>query len=360
MVARHYVDGMSPINPDLVNATVLQAAAKLRHVADDRAAMPIREGEWSGKELVGHLVDSTLNNYQRIIRAQIIEHRDADGVLRFPSYAQEQWVERGGYRDQAWSDLLDLWVAVSKQLCAALRIFEPAAIDVPLSIGGEDPHPIRSALDFVDHLQQHVDDLLSMVSEESKLRQLPSEIIVDSELCLRRPRETDGPAIIAAVQDPEIPRWTTVPSPYGETEFAAWFAQANKRAVLHDLRRNYLIVDTDETVLGMVGLVRVRPDDENAEVGYWLGKESRGKGVITRSLTALIREILRAGYARIDAEVLVGNPASQRVLERVGFTHEGVLRSIGSHGWGENAKRIDVHVYSIILADPIAVQLLSE
>jgi [ribosomal protein S5]-alanine N-acetyltransferase len=109
----------------------------------------------------------------------------------------------------------------------------------------------------------------------------------------------------------------------------------------------------------MVGLVRVRPEDEAGEVGWWMAAHARGQGILHRSLQAVLRLVLQAGYQRIDAEILVGNSASQRVAERAGFTHEGVLRSIGNHGCGENLKRIDVHVYSLLPSDPAAVALMS-
>ncbi len=194
----------------------------------------------------------------------------------------------------------------------------------------------------------------------ASLRPLPDQLSVDSQLTLRLPRRTDGPALIAAVQDPEIPRWTTVPSPYGQDEFDSWMDRAELWRAEDELRKNYLLVDGNDQLLGMVGLVRVRAEDENAELGYWMSPHARGKGLLTAAVTALLRETLRAGYQRVDAEVLVGNTASQRVLERVGFTHEGVLRSIGSHGSGMTKTRIDVHMYSVILTDPIAQQLLGD
>jgi RimJ/RimL family protein N-acetyltransferase len=194
----------------------------------------------------------------------------------------------------------------------------------------------------------------------TSLRPLPDQLSVDSQLTLRLPRRTDGPALIAAVQDPEIPRWTTVPSPYGQDEFDSWMDRAELWRAEDELRKNYLLVDGNDQLLGMVGLVRVRAEDETAELGYWMSPHARGKGLLTAALTALLRETLRAGYQRVDAEVLVGNTASQRVLERVGFTHEGVLRSIGSHSSGVTKTRIDVHMYSVILTDPIAQQLLSD
>jgi RimJ/RimL family protein N-acetyltransferase len=192
------------------------------------------------------------------------------------------------------------------------------------------------------------------------LQILPDTLLVDHGLSLRRPRRTDGPALIAAVQDPEIPRWTTVPSPYGQTEFDAWMDRAELWSANGDLRKNYLIVDADDQLVGMIGAVRIDEEDEVVELGYWLAPPARGKGIIARALMTLMKATLHAGYQRLTAEVLVGNSASQHVLERAGFTHEGILRSIGSHGCGDGAHRIDIHMYSVILSDQVAVRLLSE
>ena len=76
------------------------------------------------------------------------------------------------------------------------------------------------------------------------------------DLALRPFTEADVPAIAAACQDPEIPRWTSVPSPYGEED-----ARAFVRGLGNE--RSFAVVDseTDELV-GSVGfwLVRAMPD----------------------------------------------------------------------------------------------------
>jgi RimJ/RimL family protein N-acetyltransferase len=191
------------------------------------------------------------------------------------------------------------------------------------------------------------------------LQLLPDELVVDNELRLRLPQRTDRDALIAAAQDPEVPRWTTLPENYGDDAWETFISRVEKRAIEGAFERNYVITDMTQQFLGVVGAVRVRAEDENAELGYWLAKQARGRGVLSRSLTAVLKALLAAGYERIDAEVLVGNAASQRALERVGFTHEGILRSVGNHGCGDGAHRIDVHMYSVILSDPIAQQLLA-
>ena len=80
--------------------------------------------------------------------------------------------------------------------------------------------------------------------------------------------------------------------------------------------------------MGSIALARgVDVYQKNAELGYWLGREFHGKGVMTQA----VREICRMGFAqwdigRIYAEPYAGNAGSRRVLEKAGFQLEGVLR----------------------------------
>jgi RimJ/RimL family protein N-acetyltransferase len=348
---------MAPIDPVLLAERVRTAELRFRTFTDDLASKPTKPGEWTSKELLGHLIDSAVNNHQRVVRAQIAAHLDTTGKLEFPHYEQEEWVRVGAYAERPWAGLIDLWVAINLQLVQVLERFDPAALSVPLSINGGEPVPISGALDYLEHLDMHLTDFPHGSVFET-LRTLPTELRV-GELLLRTPIPSDAPALIVECQDPEIPRWTTVPSPFGQTEADSFINREIDRVAVNDLRRNYLIFRNETELVGMVGLVRVRPEDEAGEVGWWMAAHARGQGILHRSLQAVLRLVLEAGYQRVDAEILVGNNASQRVAERAGFAHEGVLRSIGNHGCGENLKRIDVHVYSLLPSDPAAVALTS-
>ncbi len=190
-------------------------------------------------------------------------------------------------------------------------------------------------------------------------RVLPGEVVVNDRLRLRLPRRSDTDAMIAACQDPEIPRWTRVPSPYGPNEAEAFFTMVQQRIDDGDEAKTYVLADIDDTLLGCIGLPRVEPAAASAELGYWLASHARGRGYLTAAARAVVREAIRVGYERISAEVLVGNDASCRVLERVGFTHEGILRSLAADGCGMDTSRIDVHIYSVIRADRVAAELLA-
>jgi [ribosomal protein S5]-alanine N-acetyltransferase len=69
------------------------------------------------------------------------------------------------------------------------------------------------------------------------------------------------------------------------------------------------------------------PSDGVGEVGYWVKREARGRGLATRALRLLARWALEdQRLARVQLAAEPGNLASLRVAEKAGFTREGLLR----------------------------------
>ena len=163
---------------------------------------------------------------------------------------------------------------------------------------------------------------------------------LEDELVLLRPYERgDVAAIVAACQDPEISRWTSVPSPYSEADALAWLES--------DEEETFAIVDRSTgELLGSIGVRYL--DGGTAETGYWVRREARGRGVATRALVLLARWALtEKELARFQLRADVENEASQRVAERAGFVREGVLRS----SLELKGERRDVVMYSLVRED---------
>jgi len=81
-----------------------------------------------------------------------------------------------------------------------------------------------------------------------------------------------------------------------------------------------------------VGVIGVQPGEDvhphTATVGYWLGEEFWGRGIMTEAVTVLTDFCFKNfPLRRISAEVFANNPASARVLEKAGFTFEGCLKN---------------------------------
>jgi len=158
--------------------------------------------------------------------------------------------------------------------------------------------------------------------------EFPVEGIDDGEIRLRLIAEADLAALIEAVQDPEVPRWTRIPSPYGEAEAREWLDhEAHLRDSGEGLATLIVDVETDE-LLGGIGLVHVNWEEARTEVGYWLARGARGRGAMTRAVRVFSRWVLDTlPIERLAILAAVENARSRAVAERAGFTFEGVLRS---------------------------------
>lgn len=131
---------------------------------------------------------------------------------------------------------------------------------------------------------------------------------------LRRPDEHDVGWITAACQDPEIQRWTTVPSPYTTAD-----AEAFVRGETGGLESLVIIdVFTDEG-LGATGIKSLDPDTGVAESGYWVAPWARGRGVATAALALVAERAAELGATAVILLISPGNVGSVRVAERAGF-----------------------------------------
>ncbi|HEY7598783.1 MAG TPA: GNAT family N-acetyltransferase [Candidatus Limnocylindrales bacterium] len=147
----------------------------------------------------------------------------------------------------------------------------------------------------------------------------------DGDLVLRPKRRDDLDAITAACQDPEIPRWTFVPSPYSRADAEAYFVHSAEAAAAGKAV-NLLAVDAQDRLLGSFGLMELDHEPGYGEIGYWVVAEARGRGVATRALRMLAdwaRDELR--LTTIEVLPHKDNLPSRRVAEKAGFVDTGEL-----------------------------------
>jgi RimJ/RimL family protein N-acetyltransferase len=154
----------------------------------------------------------------------------------------------------------------------------------------------------------------------------PDPGLGDGRIRLRPPVATDEPAVFEACQDPEIQRWVPIPVPYLRQHARDWVADAERG--WSEGRHGALAIAAaaDDRFLGAIGLGPI--DEHRATIGYWVVPAERGRGVATGAVRLLARWALaRLGFRRLDLYHFVGNEASGRVAEKVGFQREGVLRA---------------------------------
>jgi RimJ/RimL family protein N-acetyltransferase len=178
--------------------------------------------------------------------------------------------------------------------------------------------------------------------------EFPVEGLSDRRMRLRLMADADLPAIVAACQDPEIPRWTRIPEPYGEEDARAWLEQEVVLRSRGEQLGLVVVGPEDDRLLGSVGVVRFNWTEQRCELGYWVAREARGRGIASgavRLLTAWLFQAMPIDRVEICAEP--ENTGSRRVAERAGFTFEGVLRSYILN----KGRRRDMAMYSRLRTD---------
>jgi RimJ/RimL family protein N-acetyltransferase len=174
----------------------------------------------------------------------------------------------------------------------------------------------------------------------------PPDPQLEDELVLLRPwRDADVPAIVAACNDPEIVRWTTVPTPYSEDDARAWLERC-KTAWSEGAAPLAVVEKASGEVAAAITLWL---HGKVGELGYWAAPSSRGRGYVPRAVELLCAwgfDELR--LPRMQLGTFLGNVASERVAEKSGFTREGILRA-----WLEQrGERRDVTMWSRLPSDP--------
>lgn len=113
------------------------------------------------------------------------------------------------------------------------------------------------------------------------------------------------------------------PHPYTIADAESWLALARTSP-----ERTGWAIEVDGEAVGGIGLVPgTDVHARSAHIGYWLGESYWGRGIATAAVRQVAPLALsRLGYARLEAPVFAWNPASMRVLEKCGFTREGVMR----------------------------------
>ncbi|HXH34172.1 MAG TPA: GNAT family N-acetyltransferase [Plantibacter sp.] len=144
-------------------------------------------------------------------------------------------------------------------------------------------------------------------------------------LVLGQPTASDIDDIAGYCTEPEFERFMTTPWPY-EREDARFFVDEHvPRGWSSGTEWTWSIREADgENVLGVVG-VRMN----SGMVGYWLGRPHRGRGIMPEALEAVIDAVFeRSDWSEVRWECVVGNTASMRVAEKLGFRFTGAALGI--------------------------------
>lgn len=158
-------------------------------------------------------------------------------------------------------------------------------------------------------------------------------------LTLRPGWPEDAPALTQAIgHEAVIAKLTRAPWPYSLADAAAFLAQPRGE---HQPR--FLIDALDPGAPRLVGGIDIHasPDGYGHELGYWVTPDAWGRGYATEAGEAVIAIARHAlGLRRLEAFHFVDNPASGRVLAKLGFRPTGRVEPRASRGRGGEAQAV--------------------
>jgi ribosomal-protein-serine acetyltransferase len=157
-------------------------------------------------------------------------------------------------------------------------------------------------------------------------------------------------ALIAANRE-MLARWMPW-APKQTREDTVEFIQRSRRQWAANEGFQAAIVDGG-ALAGTIGFGSLNWPNRSVAIGYWLGAAAQGRGTMTRSVAALVRYAFEVyGLNRVEIRVGSENGRSRAIPERLGFSHEGTLRSAE---W-VNERFINHEVYALLVDEWRAVQ----
>lgn len=172
--------------------------------------------------------------------------------------------------------------------------------------------------------------------------------LTDGVVQLEPLSENHVAALAELGSDPEVQRFTYVPSPW-VLGFERTWLESYERGRADGTREGFAIVAAaDGAFLGIAVLVKLDRDGRQTEAGYIVAPAARGRGVAVRALGLLTDWALtELALERVELRIATENAASLRVAERCGFVREGVLRSVHL----KDERRNDLAVFSRLASD---------
>lgn len=169
--------------------------------------------------------------------------------------------------------------------------------------------------------------------------------IRSERLFLRPAWPEDWTEILTAICDEGLVRnLARAPWPYTVEDAMAFARLPQQRMFPH-----FLITLPSATGARVIGCIGLAEQDGRAELGYWISRDRWGRGYATEASRAVLRLAAALGHRRLHAHHFADNPASGRVLAKVGFRPTGERRP--RHSLARGGESLSVSLEAEIGAD---------
>ncbi|NOX88606.1 MAG: DinB family protein [Calditrichaeota bacterium] len=151
-----------------VETKLKETEKRLRGICSEESAIKPVPDRWSAKEILGHLIDSALNNTIRFINGQF------QCNLIFSGYDQDRWVILQHYQEESWESLIKLWSELNKRILKIIEAIPEEILNNEYQehnldhiawkkVSKNQPATLSYLIeDYFRHMQHHLEQIFSM------------------------------------------------------------------------------------------------------------------------------------------------------------------------------------------------------
>ena len=112
--------------------------------------------KWSKKEILGHLIDSAINNLQRFTE---IQYEEKPYLIR--GYNQDELVKANDYQNTETKTILQFWLAINHQIMSIINNQTEETLSYKIEFNTGETYDLRFLMtDYVDHIEHHMKQIL--------------------------------------------------------------------------------------------------------------------------------------------------------------------------------------------------------
>jgi RimJ/RimL family protein N-acetyltransferase len=155
------------------------------------------------------------------------------------------------------------------------------------------------------------------------------EKIKGTSVLLRKIKLSDTTTIFKKFHRPEILKWMLFQPPKGFKikDQEDWIKKIIAKSKKHGIYIFGITIPGNNEVIGIISIDKINWKNLSGQIGYWLAKEHWGKGIIPEAVKMILTfAFKKIKLHRVYGAVFEKNLKSRRVLEKCGFSHEGITR----------------------------------
>ncbi|MGB0428936.1 MAG: DinB family protein [Bacteroidia bacterium] len=128
----------------------------IKKTPEKEISMNLNPKKWSKKQILGHLVDSGINNLQRFTEIQFEEK-----PYNLRTYKQDELVEANFYQTSETSEILGLLTAINKRIISIIKVLDDEALNYEITTYNNEKFDLRFLIeDYVNHFEHHTKQII--------------------------------------------------------------------------------------------------------------------------------------------------------------------------------------------------------